>query len=87
MTRHQYGVSALVSQTSFRWETSGCVEQCRLFSQATLLYLFFSAVIGQGRVKLELYISNFLMESTAHIVAFFIALKHFRLTNISINGK
>ena len=31
---HQYGISALVSQTSFRGETSGSVAKCRLFSQA-----------------------------------------------------
>ena len=34
VTRHQYGVSALVSQTSFSGETSGGVAKCRLFSQA-----------------------------------------------------
>ena len=34
MTRHQYGISAFVSQTSFRGETSGDVAKCRLFSQA-----------------------------------------------------
>ena len=34
VTRHQYGISALVSQTSFRGETSGGVANCRLFSQA-----------------------------------------------------
>ena len=32
--RHQYGISALVSQTSFRRETSGGVATCRLFPQA-----------------------------------------------------
>ena len=38
VTRHQYGISALVSQTSFRAETSGCVAKCRLFStQDTLI--------------------------------------------------
>ena len=37
VTRHQYGISALVSQTSFRRETSGGVSKCRLFSQATLI--------------------------------------------------
>ena len=36
MTRHQYGISALVSQTSFRGETTGGVAKCRLFSQANL---------------------------------------------------
>ena len=34
VTRHQYGISALVSQTSFRGETSGSVPNCRLFSHA-----------------------------------------------------
>ena len=36
VTRHQYGISALVSKTSFGWETSGSVARCRLFSQATV---------------------------------------------------
>ena len=35
MTRHQYGISELVSQTSFGGETSGGVAKCRLFSHAT----------------------------------------------------
>ena len=34
LTRHQYGISALVSQTSFRGETIGGLAKCRLFSQA-----------------------------------------------------
>ena len=33
VTRHQYGISALVSQTSLGGETSGSVDKCRLFSQ------------------------------------------------------
>ena len=33
--RHQYGISALVSQTPFGGETSGSVVKCRLFSQAS----------------------------------------------------
>ena len=32
--RYQYGISVLVSQTSFGGETSGGVTKCRLFSQA-----------------------------------------------------
>ena len=32
--RFQYGISALVSQTSFGGETSGNVAKCRLFSLA-----------------------------------------------------
>ena len=35
VTRHQCGISALVSQTSFGGETSGSVAKCRLFSQAS----------------------------------------------------
>ena len=34
MSRHQYGISAVVSQTSFRGETGGGVVECVLFSQA-----------------------------------------------------
>ena len=30
LTHHQYGISALVSQTSFRGETIGDVAKCRL---------------------------------------------------------
>ena len=32
VTRHQYGIFAVVSQTSFLGETSGGVGRCRLFS-------------------------------------------------------
>ena len=32
--RDQYGITALISQTSFRGETRGGVAKCRLFSQA-----------------------------------------------------
>ena len=35
MTSHQYEVSALVSETSFRGEPSGGVVKGRLFSQAS----------------------------------------------------
>ena len=37
VTRCQYGISALVSQTSFGGETSGSITKCCLFSQATSL--------------------------------------------------
>ena len=42
MTRHQYGISALVSQTSFRGETVGCVAKRRLFSQARIFKIIIS---------------------------------------------
>ena len=38
LPRHQYGISVLVSQTSFCGETSGAVANCRLFSQASDLH-------------------------------------------------
>ena len=34
VTRHQYGISAFVSQKSFGGETSGSVANCLLFSHA-----------------------------------------------------
>ena len=36
VTCHQYGISALVSQRSFRDETSDGVEKCRLISQGII---------------------------------------------------
>ena len=33
--RHQHGISMRISQMSFRWETSGGVAKCGLFSRAT----------------------------------------------------
>ena len=44
MTRHQYGISALVSQTSFGGETSNSVAKCRLFSQGISCYTDVSPV-------------------------------------------
>ena len=35
VTRHQHGISAFISRTSFRGETSGGIAKCRLFSPAT----------------------------------------------------
>ena len=37
VTRHQYRITGLVSQTSLGGKTSGSVAKCRLFSQATAL--------------------------------------------------
>ena len=42
LTGHQYGISALVSQTSLRGETSGGVAKCRLFCQANIFRDLFS---------------------------------------------
>ena len=35
MTPHQYGISAVVSLTSFREETNGGVSKCRLFPEVS----------------------------------------------------
>ena len=35
VTRHEYGISVLVSQTSFGWETIGSIVKCWLFTEAT----------------------------------------------------
>ena len=47
VTHHQHGISALVSQTSFGGETSGCVTKYWLFSQAINLTLNFENKIFQ----------------------------------------
>ena len=39
MTRHQNGISALVSQASFRGETSGCIAKCRLFNKCLAFWV------------------------------------------------
>ena len=39
VSRHQYGISVVVSQTSFRGETSGSVAKCRLISQANSVHV------------------------------------------------
>ena len=43
--RHRYGISALVSQTSFRQETSVGVVKCRLFSRAIVWKITFQQQI------------------------------------------
>ena len=54
VTRHQYGISALVSQTSFCGETGGGVGKCRLFfsgygqeSESTFFSHLYRARVGR----------------------------------------
>ena len=56
VTRHQYGISALVSLTSFLGETDGGVAKCRLFSQAmaTCKFLFQEGAV-QPRLQALLF--------------------------------
>ena len=45
--RHQYGISTLVSQTSFRGETSGGVVKCRLFSCINFFLMMYGGFISE----------------------------------------
>ena len=45
VTRNQYGISALVPQTSFRWKTKGSFTKCQLYSQATVFRCWDCTVI------------------------------------------
>ena len=57
VTRHQYGISALVPQTSFRGETSDSLAKCSLFSHANdyfyFIFFFFQAIHQQLQETLE----------------------------------
>ena len=48
--RHQYGMSALISQTSFHGETSGGIMKCQQFSEVKfslpLFYLYYSTSLA-----------------------------------------
>ena len=48
MTRHLYGISALVSQTSFRGETSGGVAKYLLFPEADKCWLVSLSILKVG---------------------------------------
>ena len=63
VTCHQYGISALVSQTSFHRKTVGVVAKCHLFSQATP-----KGVISQGYYFFRsiLYWSHYLVPFPIH---------------------
>ena len=48
VTRHLYGISALVSQTSFRGETDGGVAKYRLFPEADKCWLVSLSILKVG---------------------------------------
>jgi len=58
VTRHQYGISALVSQTSFRGKTSGGVAKCLLFSQARLLLEIHVPLVSCNKFYIFLWLSD-----------------------------
>ena len=67
VTRHQYGTSALVSQTSFGVKTSGSVAKCRLFSQANKI----TASVKQIRLQAVICnVSNTTTLTAKHCFAF-----------------
>ena len=73
VTRHQYGISALVSETSFGGETSGSVAKCRLFSQATLFVICMKNEFRSKRGKTVLLLSTISSAVTSaelHLVQF-----------------
>ena len=69
VTRHQYGISVLVSRTSFGGKTSGSVAKCRLFSQATLLVICMKNEFRSKRGKTLLLLST-ISSAELHLVQF-----------------
>ena len=55
VTRHQYGISAHVSQTSLCGETSGSVAKCRLFSQANHLTMRWASSLPKRELHKGIY--------------------------------
>ena len=53
VTRHQYGISAHVSQMSFRGETRGGIAKCRLFSQAKAFQFVYFLRIREKKLKVK----------------------------------
>ena len=48
VTHHQYGISVLISQTSFGRETSCSVAKCRLFPQAIVSVAILLFIVGNS---------------------------------------
>ena len=74
LTRHQYGIFVLVSQTSFGGKTSGSVAKCRLFSQAKCrpIVLFLQIISGScvNETTLFSFLQSLLREKKADRFAF-----------------
>ena len=78
--RHQYGISALISQLSFSGETSDGVAKCRLFSLATLV----GKCPQSGKEEEQLLIGQGLLFFGALIVSNYYTNK-FKLNAVSWN--
>ena len=69
VTRHQYGISALVPWTSFDGETSGNVAKCRLFSSAKKCWEISSnrinvTLVTPGLISFSVLCANSMMRRT-----------------------
>ena len=58
MRHQQYGMFALVSQTSFRGETSGSIARFRLFSQAKATAISYRAFSHDVTVAILVFQNN-----------------------------
>ena len=68
--RHQYGISTLVSQTSFRGETNGGVAKFCLFLHTSFFFFFFFFLAqrrGVGRVWLGKTLFQWLWKQTTKV--------------------
>ena len=89
VTRHQYGISALVSQTSFRGETSGGVAECRLFlrlGEGVLNFCTHKFHAFRGSLLFFQIIFEFLVRHF-QIAVFFSKLFYFRFQSLKQLGK
>ena len=69
VTRHQYGISPLVSQTSFRGVIIDGVAKCRLFSQASIyLRSVFRPLRLELRWKVIPYLQRFSLKLVIEIL-------------------
>ena len=69
VTHHQYGISAFISQMSFRGETSSGVAKCWLFSQAKVRQIVTQMYVEEPPVACEniCFSSLFSAEDVSHV--------------------
>ena len=89
VTRYQCGISALLSQTSFRGETSGGVVECRLFlrlGEGVLNFCTHKFHAFRGPLLFFQIIFEFLVRHF-QIAVFFSKLFYFRFQSLKQSGK
>ena len=77
---HQYGISAVVSQTSFRGETSGTVAKCRLISQANPVHVTVKKTLTDHRNYARMFKT---VTWVLNILAFFMVFNCTELIDLS----